>query len=44
MSSLDLSCIEVGKSRQPWAIFQFQFFFRQVDNKKSRIKYSSIAV
>ena len=34
----------VKESRQPWAIFQFPFFFWQVDNKESKTKYNSIAV
>ena len=35
---------KVGKSWQPWLIFQFPFFFGQIDNKESKNKYSSIAV
>ena len=27
----------IGESRQPWAIFQFPFFFGQVDNKETKI-------
>ena len=34
----------IGESRQPQAIFQFPFFFWQVDNKESKNKYSSITV
>ena len=28
--------IQIGESRQPWPIFQFPFFFGQVDNKESK--------
>ena len=28
--------IIIGESQQPWAIFQFSFFFWQVDNKKNQ--------
>ena len=37
MTKMIFECVE--ESRQPWAIFQFPFFFGQVDNKESKNKY-----
>ena len=36
------ACGKIGKSRQPWVIFQFPFFFPE-DNKVLKNEYSSIA-
>ena len=36
--------MKLGESRQPRAIFQFPFFFWQVDNEELKSEYSSIAV
>ena len=39
-----VSVEKIGKSWQPWVIFQFPFLFGPEDNKVSKNEYSSIAV